>query len=318
MGIISVYAAKLKDVTELEKSSSGGAFTALSNIFLKNGDAVICSVYNYLTKQVEFNIIESMEARNKARGSKYVQSVPGNIFNNTYKWLQEHPGKKVLYVGTGCQAAGFIKYSEYKGIRERVFVVDIICHGAPSPRIWKDYAGFIESKYHGEINYLTFKDKRKGWENPTAFANINEEEILLCPYTRMFYKSIILRPSCYKCPYTTLDRNTDVTIGDFWGINKVLPKFYDTLGVSLVLIHTEKGAGLFEQSIQYMDYVQCSEEDCLQPNLIHPTERPESRKQFWNDYYLKGIKYILKKYGDISVKQKIKRKIRSALCIREN
>lgn len=109
-----VYAGRLKDKATLLSSSSGGAFTALSDAFLKKGNAVVAAVYNYENHTTEFQIILSQEQRENAKGSKYMQSKPGDIYREAYHWLMENPEKKLLFIGMGCQADGFRKFSERK------------------------------------------------------------------------------------------------------------------------------------------------------------------------------------------------------------
>ena len=139
-----VYAGRLKDKKDLNNSSSGGAFTALSDFFLKNGNAVVAVVYNYATHTAEFQMILDEKQRERAKGSKYMQSKPGDVYREAYHWLMENPKKELLFVGMGCQSDGFRKFSEMKRIRERVYVVDIICHGSPSPKLWREYAESIQ------------------------------------------------------------------------------------------------------------------------------------------------------------------------------
>lgn len=141
-----VYAGRLKDKSALMSSSSGGAFTALSDAFLKSGDAVVAAVYNYENHTVEFQMILDEKQRERAKGSKYMQSKPGDIYQEAYHWLMDNPKKELLFVGMGCQSDGFRKFSEIKGIRDRVYIVDIICHGSPSPKLWREYAESIQKK----------------------------------------------------------------------------------------------------------------------------------------------------------------------------
>ena len=162
-----VYAGRLKNKVALMSSSSGGVFIALSDFFLENGNAVAAAIYNYDNHTTEFQMILDKKQQERAKGSKYMQSKPGDIYRETYHWLKENPEKKLLFVGMGCQSDGFRKFSEIKGIRDRVYIVDIICHGSPSPKLWREYAKSIERK-DGKITYLTFKDKRNGWKFPTA------------------------------------------------------------------------------------------------------------------------------------------------------
>ena len=303
-----VYAGRLKDKSALMSSSSGGAFTALSDAFLKSGDAVVAAVYNYENHTVEFQMILDEKQRERAKGSKYMQSKPGDIYQEAYYWLMDNPKKELLFVGMGCQSDGFRKFSEIKGIRDRVYIVDIICHGSPSPKLWREYAESIQKK-DGRITYLTFKDKRNGWKSPTAYVKVNGSERPLKDYVRVFYNQCALRPSCYECPYATTERKTDMTIGDFWHIEETIPDFYDPNGNSLFLIHTDRGEELFEKVRDNLDYRLSNTAQCWQANLEAPTQKSEQRDVFWNDYQKKGIDFVIKKYGTVPMKTKVKNKL---------
>lgn len=303
-----VYAGRLKDKSALMSSSSGGAFTALSDFFLKNGNAVVAAIYNYENHTAEFQMIFDEVQRDKAKGSKYMQSKPGDIYREAYRWLMENPEKELLFIGMGCQADGFRKFAEMRGFRERVYIVDIICHGSPSPRLWKEYAESIEKKY-GKITYLTFKNKRNGWKSPTAYVTVNGQEHLIKDYVKVFYNRCALRPSCYECPYATTERKTDITIGDFWHIEETIPDFYNKNGNSLFLIHTDRGEQLFEAVKEKLEYRLSNTKQCWQANLEAPTKRSELRDKFWSDYQKKGVDFIMKKYGTTSLKTKIKNKL---------
>ena len=303
-----VYAGRLKDKSALMSSSSGGAFTALSDAFLKSGDAVVAAVYNYENHTVEFQMILDEKQRERAKGSKYMQSKPGDIYQEAYHWLMDNPKKELLFVGMGCQSDGFRKFSEIKGIRDRVYIVDIICHGSPSPKLWREYAESIQKK-DGRITYLTFKDKRNGWKSPTAYVKVNGSERPLKDYVKVFYNRCALRPSCYECPYATTERKTDMTIGDFWHIEETIPDFYDPNGNSLFLIHTDRGEELFEKVRDNLDYRLSNTAQCWQANLEAPTQKSEQRDVFWNDYQKKGIDFVIKKYGTVPMKAKVKNKL---------
>lgn len=304
-----VYAGRLKNRETLLKSSSGGVFTALSDLFLDNGEAVVAASYNYDNKREEFCIILNKEERDNARGSKYMQSTPLNVFRDAYQWLKQNPEKRLLFVGMGCQADGFRRFTEEKGVRDRVVIVDIICHGSPSPHLWKEYASKKENELQGKIEYLTFKDKRKGWDNPTALIKIKGREIPIKDYVRIFYNQCALRPSCHECKYATIERKSDLTIGDYWNIEKSLPDFYDSAGNSLILIHTNRGRELFDSAKVALDYRISDTVQCLQHNLKEPTPKSEQREEFWNDYQKKGIDFVMKKYGTVPMRTKIKNKL---------
>lgn len=107
-----------------------------------------------------------------------------------------------------------------------------------------------------------------------------------------------MRPSCYECPFSKLERDVDITIGDYWGIDKVTDEFKHQEGVSLVLVHTSKGQKLFESIKKDIEWIESNTVDCLQPNLINPTNKPSKRDEFWKDYKKGGIKKIINKYGN--------------------
>lgn len=291
---IRVYAAFLKNEEQLLNSSSGGMFTALSDVFLDNQDIVVCATYNSRSDQVEYVMVYDKHIRDKCRGSKYIQSIPSEIFRHVEKYLIENPQKKVLFFGTGCQAAGFINFMEMKKLRQRVIVVDIVCHGAPSPKIWKDYIQIIKNNLGGEVEYLSFREKRMGWENSSSLVKIGEKEINLTRYKKYLYGPMTLRPSCYKCPFATVNRVTDITIGDFWGIKENYPEMHNPKGVSVVLVHTELGMALFEKSMHSLNWKETDIDKSLQPNLVHPTSKSSLRDLFMKDYVVHGIDFILK------------------------
>lgn len=289
------YAARIKDNTELMSSSSGGMFTALSDQILEDGGAVVGAVYNYAKHCTELALITKRVMRDKARGSKYMQSLPGDIFKQSREWLVSNPDKNLIFFGMGCQTAGFKKYIETEGLSGRVYFIDIICHGVPSPKLWNDY---ITGKSKGKmVSYVTFKDKRYGWNTPFAFVRIDDTEVSLQDYVNIFYSKCALRPSCHVCPYASVRRNSDITIGDFWGIENVLPDFYDSSGNSLVLVHTDKGKSLMENCNSSIVKQEVLLKDCLQPNLVAPTQVSADRGEFWRHYRNSGIEYVVKSYG---------------------
>lgn len=181
-------------------------------------------------------------------------------------------------------------------------------HGSPSPKLWREYAESIEKK-NGKITYLTFKDKRNGWKAPTAFVTVAGYEYSIKDYVKVFYNRCALRPSCYMCPYATIERKTDMTIGDFWHIDKMIPDFYDENGNSLFLIHTDQGEKLFDDIKENLEYRLSDTKQCWQANLEAPTKKSELRDTFWEDYYREGIDYIMKKYGKTPLRTKVKNKL---------
>ena len=286
-----VYAGRIKDRDVLHYCSSGGAFTALSDVYLNGGGAVLCSGYNYSTHQTEFRLVLTSADRDSCRGSMYMQSCALDSWYQAEKWLVSNPDKKLIFFGVGCQGAAFLEYCNRKGIRHRVTIVDIICHGVPSPMIWKKYVeSFGKEKNLSDIN---FRDKRTGWNKSIGIAKVNGKEVSLSKWRQAYSKRVMLRPCCAFCPYTAIERKTDITIGDFWHLEKSMPEFFDDMGTSVFLVHTEKGLALFEDIKDKLDWRESNTEDCWQLNLEKPTDHAETREEFWKNYHRKGINYVM-------------------------
>ena len=163
----------------------------------------------------------------------------GNIIKKVEKDLKEN--KKVLFSGTPCQVAAVISSINEK-YRENLYTCDLVCHGVPSELIFRKFLKYIEMKNNKQIKEFIFRDKRFGWESHYETSIFDDKTEVTTQYFRnLFYGHNILRPSCHKCNYANIHRPADITIADFWGIEKVNPDFLDENGVSLVIINNEKG-----------------------------------------------------------------------------
>lgn len=309
------YAARHKDMREVETSRSGAAFIALSDWVLRLGGVVYGAGYADHFRVVHKRAT-SREERDEFKGSKYVQSDLNTVFRQVKKDLKD--GLTVLFSGTPCQTSGLASYVG-KRLRENLYLVDIVCHGVPGPYLWRDYLAYLEKKQGSRICWVNFRDKQEyGWAaHRETFKFVNEGGGKVT-YTFVFYKHIMFRHSCGVCPFTNTKRPSDITLADFWGWEKSVPGFNDDdKGVSLILCNTEKGKQLFEAVKQDMDVVPVKLEDCLQPNLQHPSIIHPKRMAFECDYQRKGFLYVMRKYGDMGwryhlgrVKGKIKSLIR--------
>ena len=166
------------------------------------------------------------------------------------------------------------------------------------------------------INYYC-RHKVRGWHSHNEMAVFEDDtkeykSPLIQLHKRLFYTNTILRPACYNCRYSSIVRPSDITIADFWGIEKTMPEIDDDKGVSLVLVNTQKGKSVFN-SLSTIYKWESSIEDCLQPNLINPTKEPLNREQFWQDYYQNGFKFVAKKYAGYNLNNIVKRKLKRAL-----
>ena len=290
-----IYAARHKDIHEIETSRSGAAFIAISDYILENGGIVYGVGYKDHFR-VAHKRATTKEERNEFKGSKYVQSDLDEIFRQVKEDLKQ--GNTVLFSGTPCQTAGLNSYIGKK-LRENLVLVDIVCHGVPSPYIWRDYLAYIEKKYKNEVLKVNFRDKtRIGWSGHIeSFVFENGEKIESKIYTDLFYKHIMLRPSCGNCHYTNFKRPSDITLADFWGWEKTDPNInIDDKGISLIFVNTGKGCVLLDKIKDRTTIIPTEMENCIQPNLKHPTKFNPKWNSFEQEYKRKGFGYILKIY----------------------
>lgn len=306
------YAARHKDMKEVESSRSGAAFIAISDYILEQGGIVYGVGYTDHFRVVHKRATTKKD-RNEFKGSKYVQSDLTGIFRQVKEDLKN--GKMVLFSGTPCQTAGLHSYVGKK-LRENLVLIDIVCHGVPSPYVWRDYLAYLEKKYNSKICYVNFRDKELfGWKShKETFKFIEGKEKTTYTYTYTFYKHIMFRHSCGSCKYTNLQRPSDITIADFWGWEKTDSQInIDNKGVSLVLLNTEKGQFLFDSVKERMKTTPAELKNCLQPNLKNPSEIHPKRIDFERDYINKGFEFVMKKYGNIGWRYKLKTLIKKII-----
>lgn len=312
--IPKVYAVKHKELDIRMSSRSGGIFTALSDEVLKREGVVYGCVLTENFDAIHVRA-ESVEERNYMRGSKYIQSDVGNTFKQAKMDLDAN--RIVLFSGTSCQIAGLKAFlgKEY----ENLLCIDIVCHGVPSTLIWYENVHRQEIRYKGKCVSVNFRNKKDfGWNSSVETYKLvkkNGKEIIVNSkeFTKMFYNHYILRPSCFKCPYKDVVHPGDITIADYWGIEKAAPGFDDNKGVSLVLINNEKGERIFEVIKNCLEYCECRLEDSMQPPLISPFEEPKERDKFWQDFYRLPYSKLVNSYVGEGKKQKIKRILKKVL-----
>lgn len=303
-----VYGLKHRNADIRKLSSSGGAFTAVSDYVLNQGGVVYGAFFND-----RFEVIHgrasNKEERNKMRGSKYVQSDLGNIFKEVRGDLDT--GCPVLFTGTPCQNGGLKSFlgRDYPGL----ILCDIACHGVPSPKIWEDYKAYLEETYRGVITEINFRNKDLGWRNTSLKVEldraVHRKNMQEDPYYILFFSHLSIRPSCHQCVYTSFHRVSDITLADFWGIENSHKAFQDDTGVTLVLANTEKGKQLIEHIKNGTDMVVSSHSAFYQPIFETPSKASPKRKEFWQDYLDKGYRYVFKKYGKLSLPRRAIKKI---------
>lgn len=295
---IGIYGIKHKSMEERMSSRSGGVFAAIAEHILGMDGVVYGAAFNE-ELVVEHTRITDKKDIIKLKGSKYVQSNMQDVFLRVKEDLQNN--RFVLFSGTACQVAGLKSYIPSR-LQEKLLVCDIVCHGVPSPKVWKDYLKMVEKKHGKRVVKADFRDKSFGWNTHFETLYFNEDgtdKETSRIYANLFCWHIMLRPSCNECHFTNFKRVSDFTLADFWGIENIAPKFNDNKGVSLLLVNTKKAEMLFEEIKSELDYICATKEACLQPNLQSPTIPAYNRKQFWRDYERYGFEYCVKKYNGI-------------------
>ncbi len=239
---IKVYSAKSNDEETRMKSSSGGIFSEIAKDILEEQGIVFGAAFNKENKLVHIDI-DSETGLQKLRGSKYIQS----YINLSYRKLKDYliEDKKVLFVGTPCQANAL---RNYIGMNDNLFIVDLVCHGVSSIKIFEKYLKYILK--NEKVIDIHFRSKEEGWNNyqilisgeKTVYKKSHKQD----PFFYGYLKNLYLNKICYDCPFSKMPRVSDITLGDFWGVNSELD---DDKGVSLVIVNSNRGQKMLDNLI---------------------------------------------------------------------
>ena len=299
--VIKVFSAKNKDESIRKDSSSGGVFSQLASLVLNEGGIVVgCKLDKAL--QAVHSIATNEEELKSFRSSKYVQSDLEGVYQQIRGLLNE--GRTVLFSGTPCQVAGLRRFlrKDY----EQLFCIDVLCHGVPSPRLYKDYLLTQQQRFSSEPVSVNFRNKQKGWKRlfiEIRFANGRRYFKFsgFDPYMSLFLNNKSQRSSCFHCPFTTVNRPGDISLGDFWGIGKKYPDYDDDKGISMILINTNKGLELFNRIIAGFNVFESNVELAIAGNKV--LEKPISgetlRDEFYGDYCKYGFHSATEKHAAI-------------------
>lgn len=262
---LQVYAAKNTDEKIRMHSSSGGVFSILAEQTIKQGGVVFGARFDE-NWEVKHDYTETIDGVSVFRGSKYVQSKTGDTFKQAEQFLKQN--RKVLFSGTPCQIVALKRYlkKEY----ENLLLVDFICHGVPSPGVWRKYLKqvialtcdkntvsshlkLLLSERNALVEGISFRDKRLGWQKfsfsltlSTTDESGNKNTVSLSEslnenlFMRGFLANLYLRPSCYACPANKGKSGSDITLGDYWGISSLMPDYDDDKGISAISVNTRK------------------------------------------------------------------------------
>lgn len=290
--VISSFAVKHKDESIRANSRSGGVFTAISDWILEHDGVVYgCELIDY-REAIHTRAVTKTE-RNKFRGSKYIQSQIFDCFKSVKNDLEK--GRWVLFSGTPCQVDAIRNYCD--NIKnDKLLLVDIVCHSVPSQKVWSDYLSHLSRKREKPV-YVVFRDKQKfGWASHKEkivynSGNVHYDDL----FARLFLSNLISRKDCFSCPYKSLSRCSDITIGDCWGVAENYSEFDDNKGVSLVLVNSKKGDSVFKE-LDNINSINVDIHNILQPALSYNWEIPIEYDSFWKYYRWHSFRSVVKKY----------------------
>lgn len=279
---LGVYAAVNPDVVVRRKSSSGGVFWMLVEQIIEDGGVVFGAAFDK-DWMVFHSSADTLEEAKKFRGSKYVQSRMNGCYKEAQSALKQ--GRKVLFCGTACQIAGLKDYlkKEYNNL----VTLDVVCHGVPSPGIWRDYLSHIGKGK--KISNINFRDKSTGWRNYDFVVTFTDGSGIKEPhnsnlYMQGFLQNLYLRPSCHNCNFKLGKCGSDLTLGDFWGIEKVRPELDDNQGASVVLVNTLQGKNIFQKLNCVLNEVGYDDAIFGNPCMTKSAPMSEYRFQFMRKY----------------------------------
>lgn len=311
------YAAEHKNLEVVFDSTSGGLFSALADIMYRNKGYVGGAIFNE-----DFSVRHYISANKKdlpkLRSSKYLQSDLSGFYRQVRDLLIE--GEKVLVCGSPCQMAALRAFlrKDY----ENLIIADYICRGINSPKVWRKYLDSFEERYGYKVVYCKAKSKEYGWRNLTqkvilengkSYYETKDQSNFTKGYLRT---GVYCRPSCYDCKFKGYPRISDITLADFWGIEKIDKTLEKNLGTSLVMINSQKGKAYFEQIKPRINYVSVpfTSIEAGNRSLNKSVDPPKvSRKEFFEDLEQMSFLEIANKYiknDSYSLKQRIKKTLK--------
>lgn len=278
------YACYSKDNVLVQKSSSGGVFGVFARYFLSLDGSVYGAAWNEKF-ELQHMRIDKIEELDRLLKSKYVQSDIRKIYSDVKRDLDND--KYVLFSGTPCQIAGVLTYLGREN--PKLFCVDFVCHGVPSPGIWKKY---LEEIAEGRnIKAVDFRSKREGWKEYALSIKFDDGKCFYEKagdniYMQAFLKDMIVRPACSKCLCRGNGRQSDITIADYWGVWNVEPDMYNRKGVSLVFVNSDKGKEKFSKIADFIKWKKTDIEEAVRYNsaVIYSSKQSPKREAFFEEY----------------------------------
>lgn len=316
-----VYACQAVDKMLLIEATAGGLFPVLATEVIRHGGVVYGAAYDS-TMKVVHKAATSVEELKQFNGSKYVQSDITNALVEIQDYLKA--GKTVLFSGTPCQvdAAKTISGTTDNGC---LITMDVICYGVPSPALFQAFIATMEKRMKAKVIDFRFRDKHKyGWSHTTVITyrdqngqvfSETEPNYANIPYYKMFGYRDCYRKSCYYCKYNNLDRCSDITTGNYWGIENNSTAFKSNLGVSMAICNTEKGKTLLTDVKDKLILEEHTLEEVVLANdaLIKGSTLPKRREQIYKCFIKKGFEKTYNKYYAETVYRKTRMRLSAFL-----
>lgn len=280
------YACYSRDEAVRAKSSSGGMFTQLALSVIRENGVVFGAGFDS-DFRVRHAYIHNAQDLDDLRRSKYVQSDTGNTFREVKAFLGD--GRKVLYCGTPCQIAGL---KAFLGRDDpNLLTCDLACHGVPSPKVWGMYLDYIMDRYQNKIRDVSFRDKSTGWSDSSMRIDFDDGRRYMDRVKKEIFfigfgKSVFNRKSCFNCKFRIDQTKADITLADFWGIDRDKEKEYaDNKGVSLIITHTAAGEEALSRIGESISIRERSLVEAVKynPRLVNSVNEPAGRSSFFND-----------------------------------
>ena len=291
------FGVQAKEDALRRTSTSGGVFPVLAEHILRLGGVIYGAGFDS-SMRLTHQRADDREKLVRLIQTKYIQSDLAGVYQMIRYDLRNR--RNVLFAGTPCQTEAVRKL--FGTACPQLILVDLVCYGVPSPGIWEDYVRYLEKKHGGKLNAFYFRDKRNRNNGHTISYQVDSREFVndysKDPFMAMFNSNCILRPSCHECKFSAAPRNSDITIGDFWGIEKTDPAMDDGMGTSLVIFHTHKAAQLWDAVQDRFHYIECAEDEALQPRLISPTTASKKRGLFFKLYRKIPFRLLVLSFGN--------------------
>ena len=299
-----VYAAYTNNEEIRNCSSSGGIFTEIAKYVINNNGSVCGAVFDdqYNVKHV---IVTDTQQLSSLRRAKYAESKLNNVFTEIKQQLLL--GKLILFAGTPCQVAGLKSY--LKEDFQNLICIDFVCRGIPAPEAWKKYIRYRAKKDAWGKNpvEINMRSKKTGWSKyqySVQFIYDNKEYFSVSrrdPFMKALVDGTLIRDSCTNCLFKGMNRASDITLGDFWGIWNINPAMDDNRGTSVLLINTEKGCQIFDRIKNNISYHEERIEDVCKYNTSINVSTKRSMK-------INGLEIVIEKgFGYYLIKRKITR-----------